>query len=406
LHLEDTPVLHARKLTPIFAACATLALATAGRADVVTSYGVFADNLLFFSGGVTTTASMGSNADMFLSGGTFGSLRGGGSLNAFGSGPKVTGDVVFDNNVMLGTFSQVTGNINAGGDALLRTTVTGNVVAGGTVLSNNAISGNITSGGAATVSGTVGGNLSAAGSITLSSTVSGNATYGPGKSLHLLGGGQVLGTTSSGPVVPTPQPYDPVTLPAAHNFSSGGLDVVLNTFDDMSIPPGSYGDLIITGANEINMTAGNYYFDSITMINSFVTFNFDSSGGPINIFVTGAVLLHSPDMRLNGVNFSSVDPANAGQVYWEVHDAFSVDFADVLGTVYTPFGDINIKSLTQAKGRLISGHDIIADGLTFVPGALSPTVLVPEPSALVLASFALGLLLAAGRRTRTSNRLS
>mgnify|MGYP002622145728 CR=1 FL=1 len=393
-------------------ACAAVGLAPACRADSINSYGIFADHLMFFSGGVNTFEDpgvvMGSNGDMYLSGGNFGSLRGGGSLYSYSSGPRIQGDVVFGDNVMMGTFSRMTGNVHAGGDVFMRTELTGSVTAGGTVVLSDDVTGDVTAGGAATITRLVGGSLRAGGGATLSSTVGGDLIYGPGKSLHLLPGAFVGGTIDMAPVNASPQPYHPVALPTPHSFSSGGADLFLNSSEDAMLAPGSYGTLTMVGGNDIDLTAGDYFFDKITMSGNTVNFNFDTSGGPISIFVKGSVRLNYPNMAINGVGYNDVDPADVGQVYWEVHDAFTADGAEMLGTVYTPYGDLTLNRGSRATGRLIAGHDFLSDGLTFVAGSASPAVLVPEPSSLVLAAAAAAALgvIVSRRRTFRAKRLS
>ena len=192
----------------------------------------------------------------------------------------------------------------------------------------------------------------------------------------------------------TPPSFTTLALPAAHSFSSGGTSFLLNTFAAQTLSPGSYGELVMIGSNTVNLSSGNYYFDDIRTIGSFATFNFDTTHGPINIFVTGAVFMKSATMNLNGVSYSSVAPGDAGQIYWETHDNLYVQFASLLGTYYAPFGDLEIMSLSQANGELIAGHDIITDGGTFVFGAPSTSMLlVPEPS-----GYSLGLWRITGLR--------
>jgi hypothetical protein len=143
------------------------------------------------------------------------------------------------------------------------------------------------------------------------------------------------------------------------------------------------------------------------MLGSFVTFNFDTTKGPINIYVSGPVFFQDADMKLNGVSFGSIAPSDASQVYWETHDNFHAEFSNLLGTIYAPFGDIQSVKLSQSKGELIAGIDLITDGGTYTAGAASQSLLVPEPAAmtLIIAATASAAIPALLRRRRARGRV-
>ncbi len=356
----------ARRISTSIVVLTTLALLgfAAPRAalgeDTVESYSVFAGNSIDASGSITSNGSaLGSNHDMFLSGANVQTVRLGGMLyNTFG-GITATGDVVVDGDAVYNFFGSVGGNLNVGGNLTTTANVAGNIIAGGSVSTSGNTSGSIFAGAGITSSGTVGG-----------------AAF---PFSH-----------------PTPESFTPLAMPPAHTFASGGANLLMPTFANQTLSPGSYGELLFDGSNTVNLSSGNYYFDSIHSLGSFVTFNFDTTHGPVNIFVTGDIFLTSATMNLNGVSFSSIDPANAGQVYWETHGDLSATFTSLLGTVYSPYGDIDLEKLSNGLGNLVAGHDFITDGGTFNFGRASSAI--PEPSSMVLALCAVGCAALAQRR--------
>ncbi len=341
-----------------------LALAIPAAADSISSYNIFAGHSIVGVGSVNAPGEVvGSNGDLFLSGVTAASVHSGGSIFDDFNAVTTTGDVTIDGNAQMTFFGSIGGNVNVGQSATLTANVAGNILAGGNVTTSGNTTGSIFAGGSISATGTVGG------------------------STHPF-------------TAVSPPSFTTVALPSAHTFSSGGTSFTLPTFATQTLAPGSYGELLMIGSNTINLSAGNYFFSDIRMTGSFVTFNFDTTHGPINIFVSGPVDLVSASMNLNGVASGSVSSAAAAQVYWETHDNFHTEFTNLLGTVYAPFGDIQLFKLSQVNGNVIAGNDIITDGGTFAPGAQSTSLLLPEPSGLTLGCLAMAGLVAARARIR------
>lgn len=375
----------------------SITLGTAAtRAESISNFSVFGGHSVVLTGIASATqTAVGSNHDIHSSAsGTFQSFSGGGSFDSANAGPTVSGDVIFNGDVYIGALSSVGGNVNAGGDANLGTNVAGNVLAGGNVLATANITGDIDAGGNVLVKGlsTVTGNVLSNGDVTVSSTVNGNVNYGIGHLLTVAFGAHVNGSTTSSPITVTPQSFSTVPLPAAHTFATGNSNITMATFATQTLAPGSYNNLTMAGSNTLNLSAGNYYFNNITMNGSFLNLNLNTTGGPINIFVTDSTALHDVTTTVNGVGYQNVSQAAISQVYFETHGSLSVDFSHMIGTFYAPYGDINIASLSSFTGDVYAGHDVIADFPNFYSGPVSPTLGVPEPASFVIALVGVGLV--------------
>ncbi len=391
-------------IRPIFRIAVGLSLIIASpagslHAESISNFNVFGGHSVVLSGIInssqTPTGPIGSNNDIHSStSGNFQSFSGGGSFDSANAGPTVTGDVTFNGDVYIGALSSVGGNVNAGGDANLGTNVSGNVVAAGNVTATANIANNLEAGGNVFVNGlsTVTGNVLSNGDVTVNITVDGNVNYGVGRLLTVAFGGHVGGSTTSAAVAVTPATFSTVPLPAAHSFTAGGVNVTMPTFATQTLSPGSYGNLTMAGSNTLNLSAGNYYFSSFTMTGSFLNLDLNTSGGPINIYVTNSTALHDATTNVNGVSYQNVGSSAIGQIYFETHGSLSVDFSHMVGTFYAPFGDINIQSLSSFTGNVYAGHDVVADFPTFMSGPVSPTLGVPEPAGFVMALAGTGLL--------------
>jgi hypothetical protein len=327
--------------------------ASAVRAESITDFAVFGNSGVTYSGNVSGGLT-GSNGNVSL--GAFTTLSGaagGGSLNAGGN--TINGDVNFNHDVSLGTFGTINGDVAAGG--------------------------NVTVGSVATINGdvTYGGSLSTG----FLSTITGTTT-------------QSLGIT----------PFSGVTLPAADTFTTGGTNVNVPTFGNVSLNPGSYGTLSFNGADTLTLHAGDYYFTGITTNGSaFNNLNLDLTSGPIRIFVTGNVDLGGAfTTEVNGGPASSANPDLAAGNLLETLGNFNGSgfFTTDLffGTIFAPNGSITTGFQSNVIGSLVGQTiDSSSTNVTGVAyeGFAAP---VPEPSTLTLAGLgALGLL-GYGRRRR------
>ena len=173
------------------------------------------------------------------------------------------------------------------------------------------------------------------------------------------------------------------TLPAATTYSAGGSNLggVLQT-----LAPGSYGAVSLGGNATLNLSAGDYYFNTLTAGNN-LKLNLDLSGGAVRVFVVGAIQFGSVDVLPTG--------GTASNIYFETHYAGANAFlaggqVDWLGTVFAPYGEIHIGSGGASgtfQGNLWAGTSVnIEHGMV----GTSPSPLpAPEPASATL--LALGL---------------
>jgi len=396
---------------------ALLVLAPAARAGFANEYAVFGNRSLTFQGFANVAGGpAGSNGDVNHLGGSgyFDSLRGGGSLNpspptAWTGRQNVTGDVVFNNDVNINQLSTVNGSVHAGGSANVAT-VLGGVTANGPVsvsIYNNI--GGITSGGNVTLSTgvNVAGNVGANGDVAagLSVTIGGTVTL---TGNYMQGSFSSNGGVVKGSVNPQPKAYTPVTLPPATVFTSGGQNVTLNTFNDVTLAPGKYGALSLAGSTDLHLTGGNYYFDSIASTGTFFDLHLDLTHGPVNLFVTGDVDFKRIRPIVNGGDYKLVDPALAGNVYLESHGNINMT-GEFFGALYAPTGDVVTGTIGAVTGSIVAGRDAIIGSATSIDDGSTTYVAssymaaavaaVPEPTGVFSLGVA-GLVALAGRRRR------
>jgi cytoskeletal protein CcmA (bactofilin family) len=343
-----------------------------------------------------TGGSVLSNGD--VTPGAFVTLDGvfaGGSLigSPAGSGFNViNGPVVVNGNITGGGFGfggTVTGDVSAGGSATLAGTTTGNVTAGGNVaLQFATVNGNVLAGGNVSLNpfGRVNGNVTANGAIANAGTITGTATPNAGVPVN-------------------PVPYTPITLPA-DAFTSGGAAVGGGV-----LAPGSYGALTVPVFGSLTLTAGDYFFDSFTLVGSS-SLNFDLSGGGVNVFVTGPVTIGNfVNVNVNGVSAfdgqlvpgpNPTVQALASRVFFETLGSVTSD-SRFFGTLYAPNG--NITQNGSVVGSVFAGGTVTTGAFApvFYVGSDRlvgpPAAAVPEPASVALLAAA-GLAAGCVRRRR------
>lgn len=274
--------------------------------------------------------------------------------------------------------------------------------------------------------GTVFGSAVAAGNMSISShsVLYGDATAGG--DIKVKGIGRVKGD-----VVPWAGPgtLDPLLAPTflpMTSFSSGG-ESYKGKVDNLNLAPGSYGSVKLSGGKgggDVLLSAGDYYFDSLSLKRT--TLYLDTSGGAINIYVQEKVKMSRTGVQTVDLVPGAVvpgaggyDEAAAALVYLETHGDAKLSGGDWLGTLYAPDGSVKINN-TSIIGAVYGGYDILLKGrasnVIYAPllaeGTVDPTgdpddpndpddpdnppqdiVAAPEPATLALLTTGLiGLL--------------
>lgn len=196
-----------------------------------------------------------------------------------------------------------------------------------------------------------------------------------------IGPGGVL-TTNSGDVIGSVVVGDPMlpVFPTATSFSAGSSNVTTQT---STLTPGSYGSVSYGNGGDLKLTAGTYFLASLTLSGN-TQVHLDTTGGPINVFVTGNVTMNNRTAIVTGSNALS----------WEVHGDWSQGGGSSWdGTLFVPNGTATIgagSGVTSYTGQ------IWADSVNIQHGV---TVMVPEPTTITLAMIGFAGLALLARNT-------
>jgi hypothetical protein len=249
------------------------------------------------------------------------------------------------------------------------------------------------------------GNVFANQSISLNSSsthVSGNATYGS----TIAYSGTVGGT-----IIHQPNSVAAVNLPSATTFSPGFFDSIHNT--DFTLAPGSYGAVQETGFfKSVHLSSGNYYLNSLSLLNSTSLYLDYTDQQPINVYVLGNINIDSGfKVYVNGTQVgngnNNLQTGYASLTLFETHGNFvlSGGFLNYFyGTVFAPNGGITM-NVQDMFGSLIASGPIT--GNVYMDLRPSRQLAVPEPASSVLAVLgAASLILTCRRRPRGSGGAS
>jgi hypothetical protein len=176
------------------------------------------------------------------------------------------------------------------------------------------------------------------------------------------------------------------TLPGATGFSAGGSDKTTANSGALTLAPGSYGAISLGGNSTLNLSAGDYFFNTLSAGNG-LDLNLTLNGGNVRVFVVGYIHLGDVDVLPTG--------GTAANIYFETDftggNAFQASGqVDWLGTVFAPNGQIHLGnggSNSTFQGSLWGDSVLIEHNVVGTPPPLP--LPVPEPATATL--LALGL---------------
>jgi hypothetical protein len=216
---------------------------------------------------------------------------------------------------------------------------------------------------------TVFGSAVAAGSISASSrsVLYGDATAGG--DIKVKGIGRVKGDVTPWAAPGVLDPLLAGGLLPVTSFASGGTSYK-GKFDVLDLAPGQYGAVKLSGAKgggELILSAGDYYFDSLSLKRADVYL--DLGGGAINIYVQDAFQINKVGVESGGLGEAAFvldgdgdyGAELAGLVYLEAHGKAKLANSDWLGTIYDPYATLDAKN-TSIIGALYGGADVSLKG--------------------------------------------
>ncbi len=259
---------------------------------------------------------------------------------------SVDGDVLSGGHVLFGSGAQVVGNIDA----------TENVQFG----ANASIEGTVTAGTWVTFAqrASVEGDVRANETIRIdrNSTVSGNVVLpDPETNLLLARGVRVTGEIITGVVAP--DSFEEVKLPAALTFDANSdADVVINANETVLLEPGAYEDVTVSPTGTLMLQTGRYVIRSLA-VETGAQLDLQFTEGAIDLFVEeDAFIGKGLSVVVNGDAAQDADVELAKNLYSEVHGSWNLEpESSWFGTVYAPFGNVNIARDSSFVGALYSG---------------------------------------------------
>lgn len=180
-------------------------------------------------------------------------------------------------------------------------------------------------------------------------------------------------------------PFVAPTLAPGSALQAGGNDINLETFEDISLSPGTFGNLNFASSNTVSLTAGTYIFDAIVSTFSLNELALDTSDGDIFIFVDDSEVSLNLIQSINGVRLfagGAPDILESNSVTLEVAGSLNLD-SDFFGTLLVPEGDLSLGG--DLTGRALVGGDVN------LSGSITTATVPEEPSSLIVGMGLLGL---------------
>ncbi len=193
------------------------------------------------------------------------------------------------------------------------------------------------------------GNIAAGNSVTLQKSVFVAGDVTAAGHVDLKSGATVGGTiTEHG----APESFGGTVLPPINSFAfDPDQDVTTVAGATTTLLPGSYGKLSLQANNVLNLSAGEYFFESVKAEGG-LHLALDVSGGEIAVFVAGSVELRK-DLD------ADVFGGTASNVYLETHGSFNLDKdSEWYGTVFAPYEPITLKQDVDFVGAAYSGKQV------------------------------------------------
>jgi len=181
-------------------------------------------------------------------------------------------------------------------------------------------------------------------------------------------------------------PFDAAPLPRVPTTPSGGQALTAGMKSTLALEPGTYGAVAADWRGQLQLGAGTYYFDSLSLGDE-AKITLDTSQGDVFVFVTG-------DMGLAWR--AKVGRSGDGGALFAVGGAFASTSEGVLDSSLLTGGAVSLGWKSQVVGQVFAQGDVTLASESTVGGA--PLAQVPEPSATgVLLVGLIGLALRRGR---------
>ncbi len=121
----------------------------------------------------------------------------------------------------------------------------------------------------------------------------------------------------------------------------------------LTLPPGTYGRVKLGARAVLNLTHGEYYFETlITGVSG--TINIDLNGGD------EIALFALRDIKIGKNQIVNLTGGDATDVYVEVHKNFKIGSgSDWFGTIYAPFKNVIIGQSVPFRGAAYAGKNVI-----------------------------------------------